>query len=264
MQRAIQSKTQRKIRLTRPVAILDLETTGVDVEEDRIVQLGIVKVSLDGKEKELGLLVNPEMKIPAEASDVHGITDQMVRNEPTFEQLSKGVAEFLEGCDVAGFNVLGFDLPLLENEFERVGVHFKRPEHVVDSMIIYHDRVKRDLSAAYEFYCDSEHEDAHSALADARATWEILKGQVIRHDDLPKNVSGLAEECLPVNRGFLDNGEWFKEKDGQPVLTKGKHKGKRLNAVAGSSPDYLGWILRETNPPDDTIRMIQKALRKAQ
>lgn len=256
-------KATRRIDLTRPLTVLDLETTGLNIDEDRIVQIGILKVFPDRKKRVLDLLVNPEMKIPAEASDVHGITDRMVRDEPPFEEIAEQVATFLKGCDLAGFNILSFDLPLLENEFERVDVRFKRPKHVVDAKIIYHDRFKRDLAAAYEFYCDSTHEDAHSALADVRVCWQVLKGQVKRHEDLPASIIGLAEACSPRGRGFLDSGEWFVSKAGRPALTKTKeHKGRYLDDLAKSEPGLLQWILTKTNPPKDTIEMIQEALRK--
>lgn len=167
---------QKNLKLERPIAFIDVETTGTNPNSDRVVELSIIRIQPDGKEEYRSRRVNPEVPIPAEATAVHGITDADVANLPTFRQYAKGVRDFLEGCDISGFNAIKFDLPCLEAEFARAGVEFSRKgRYLVDSMVIYHKRDPRDLQAAYRKYCGGELENAHIAEEDAKAAAKIWR-----------------------------------------------------------------------------------------
>ncbi len=180
------------IKLDRPLAVIDLETTGLRPESDRIVELAILKIYPDGKEIQYAKRINPGIAIPPEASAVHGIRNEDVKNEPAFRVIAKQVARILDGCDLAGFNISGYDLRLLQREFERAGVEFSvEGRAVVDDKQIFDAREPRNLEAACRFYLAEEHENAHSALADARMTWRLINAQLSRYDDLPRAPSGL-------------------------------------------------------------------------
>ena len=183
-----------KLNLKRPIVFFDLETTGVDTAKDRIVEISMVKVMPDGDEIVRTRLINPEMHIPEDATAVHGITDEDVKNEPTFAQIAKSLSQFIEGCDFGGFNSNRFDLPILVEEFLRasVDVDFKNRKFI-DVQNIFHKMEQRTLVAAYKFYCDKDLTDAHSAEADTRATYEVLKAQLDRYPELQNDVAALAE-----------------------------------------------------------------------
>jgi DNA polymerase-3 subunit epsilon len=255
-------RTKRALQILRPLAFFDLETTGTDVTRDRIVEIAIVKVRLDGREETFQSLVNPEVHIPKEASDVHGINDSRVKNEPMFKALANKLKKFLDGCDFAGFRVMQFDLPLLRAEFERVEIEFTADQsHVVDVHVIYQEKERRDLTTAMKFYCDSDHDGAHSALEDVRATQKVLAAQIARYDDLPcsaEKLSGFCKEARP-NR-HVDSGRWFET--GTLRFCKGKHKGKPLCDVAESDPSYLQWML-DAEMPKDTKQLVRSALQRA-
>ncbi len=252
---------RRRIKLTRPLAIIDLETTGISPQIDRIVEIGALRVMPDGSKTNYHTLVNPEIPIPIEATRVHQIKDSDVRKKPRFRGIAKQVARFLKGCDLAGFNLSRFDLPLLKKEFERAGVPFQgEGRHVVDAQTIFHMKEPRDLKAALKFYCGAAHKKAHSALDDARATWEVLKGQVQRYDDLPNATDAMADFCFQESK-YLDLGRWFETRHGEPAFAKGKqHRGKLLSEVAREDPSYLHWMLRLSDLPEDTSQIVRKAL----
>ena len=183
-----------KLNLKRPIVFFDLETTGVDTAKDRIVEISMVKVMPNGDEIVRTRLINPQMHIPEDATAIHGITDDDVKDEPTFSQIAKSLAQFIEGCDFGGFNSNRFDLPMLVEEFLRAGVDvdFKNRKFV-DVQNIFHKMEQRTLVAAYKFYCDKDLTDAHSAEADTRATYEVLKAQLDRYPELDNDVTALAE-----------------------------------------------------------------------
>jgi DNA polymerase-3 subunit epsilon len=228
------------------------------------VEIAVVKVHPDGHEDVFQSLVNPEMPIPQGATDVHGITNAKVKNQPTFKALSKKLAKMLDDCDFAGFRVWQFDLPLLRTEFERVGVELETEDrHVVDAHIIYQEKERRDLTAAMKFYCDSDHDGAHSALQDVRATQKVLAAQVTHYDDLPcsaEELSGYCKEARPQR--FADSGYWFARENGELVLNKTENKGQLLADVAKSNPGLLRWILGKDFPAD-TKKIALKALQGA-
>ncbi len=232
-----------KLNLKNPIIFLDLETTGVDVSRDRIVEISLVKVLVNGDREVKTRRVNPEMPIPAEASAVHGIFDDDVKDEPTFRMMAKSLAAYMEGCDLGGFNSNRFDIPVLVEEFIRAGVEvdFKR-RLFVDVQNIYHQKERRTLEAAYQFYCGKTLEDAHSAEADAVATLEVLEGQLDKYPDLENDVAFLADYSM--RERFVDYaGRVVYDDDGTEVFGFGKYKGRGVKAVFDRDPSYYTWMM---------------------
>lgn len=252
------------LKLHRAISILDLETTGTFVELDRIVEIGIVKILPDGTGRRFSQRVNPEIKIPKEATEVHGITDADVADAPTFKKIAREVERFLRDSDLAGFNLKSFDLRILQAEFDRAAVPFSCDgRHVIDAKEIYHYHESRTLADAVRFYCEAEHRDAHSSLADAEATWRVLRAQVSKYG-LPQKVRELAEWLEAVRPSkYVDSGGWFVMRDGKRIFAKGKHKGLRLGEIATKDPGYLDWILGLRDVPDDTKELIRGMLKRA-
>lgn len=237
-----------KLNLKRPIIFFDLETTGVDTARDRIVEISMIKVMPDGEEITRTRRLNPEMPIPPEATAVHGITDEDVKDQPTFAQVAKSLAQFIEGCDFGGFNSNRFDLPVLAEEFMRadVAVDLKRRKFV-DVQNIFHKKEQRTLVAAYRFYCNRELEDAHSAEADTRATYEVLKAQIERYDDLENDIDFLAEFSSRGN--FADYaGMILYDDKGVEIFAFGKYKGRSVSEVFRTDPGYYAWILNGNFP----------------
>lgn len=234
------------LNLERPIAFIDVETTGLDPYSDRIVELSIFKVHPDGREEHSSQRINPGIPIPASATAVHGISDSDVANQPIFKRYAKSIRDFLEDCDISGFNVVGFDLPCLEAEFERAGVEFSRHgRYLVDSQLIYHQREPRDLKSAYLKYCGREMANNHRSEDDARASAEVLGGQLDMYCDLPRSVPGLGELCCKNNEDCVDAEGKFVWVGGEAVCNFGrKHRGRTLREIAERDPDYLGWITR--------------------
>lgn len=234
----------KNLQLERPLAFVDVETTGLNPYSDRIVELSILKIHPEGTEEYHSRRINPGIPIPPDATAVHGITDEDVANEPKFSQYAKGIRNFIEGCDIAGFNVIKFDLPFLEAEFARAGVEFSRQgRYLVDSQIIYHQRDPRNLEAAYQKYCGREMENAHRAEEDAKAAAEILDGQLEMYQDLPREVSGLCGLCYENRGNYVDAEGKFILVDGEVVCNFGKkYKGRKLRDIATEDPSYLSWI----------------------
>lgn len=245
------------IPLDRPLVFFDLETTGVDTGTDRIVELALIRVSPQGDVLEKVRRFNPEMPIPPAATEIHGITDADVADEATFAQRARSLARLLEGCDLAGFNILRFDLPLLDNEFHRSGVRFDvRGRRLIDMQTIFHREEPRDLTAAAKFYLDRAHPEAHTALGDIRTSAAVLSAQLARYDELPGDLDGLHEYCAEVSQYLGPLSAWFRMVDGALVLRKGKHRGIPLDDVARLDADYLGWI----RGLDDTRREVAEAI----
>ncbi len=233
-----------KLKLTRPLVFFDLETTGTNITHDRIVEISIVKLMPDGTVVERSRRLNPEMPIPAEATAVHHITDDDVAAEPTFRQVAASLSKLLQGCDIAGFNSNRFDIPLLDQEFHRAGVDFDlNGVRFVDVQTIYHKKEPRTLVAAYRYYCGKELEDAHSALADTRATMEVLMAQLDVYDDLPVELDGLSEFANP-NRNVDLLGRLIYDDNKREVINFGKYKGRLAEEVLASDPGYYNWIMQ--------------------
>lgn len=232
---ATSAQPARFLELARPLAFFDLETTGTDVAQDRIVEIAVVKLLPDRAEETFQSLVNPGIPIPLSATEIHGIRDADVQAKPTFALIASGLARFLEGCDLAGFNVMRFDFPLLKAEFNRSGMTWPEQEpRVIDAHVVYQEKERRDLAAAVKFYCGVEHSNAHSALSDARATRRVLEAQIRQYLDLPNSVEGLDGFCKEARPNkFADSGYWFSNKDGVLTFNKSQqHRGHSLVEVA--------------------------------
>ncbi|MGE5348965.1 MAG: exonuclease domain-containing protein [Actinomycetota bacterium] len=237
-----------ELNLRKPLVILDLETTGVNIATDRIVEFSALKVSPGGGEEWLTLRLNPGIPISPEATRVHGITDADVANEPHFKDVARRIASFLEGCDLAGFNSMKFDIPILSEEFLRVNVDFNPARHrYVDVQVIFHKKEQRTLSAAYKFYCNMELENAHSSKADTAATYEILKAQLDRYPDLENDIEKLSAYSAFNNNADLAGRIVFNEQ-GQEVFNFGKHKGKPVEQVFKEEPSYYSWMMNGDFP----------------
>ena len=233
-----------KLNLKKPIVFFDLETTGVDITHDRIVEISIIKVMPDGQEIERSRRVNPGIPIPAEATAVHGITNEMVADEPMFKQLAKSLANELTGCDLAGFNSNRFDIPMLDQEFQRAGVKFDFSKaRFVDVQTIFHKKEPRTLSAAYRFYCKEDLEGAHSAACDTRATLEVLKAQLDHYDDLPNDIEELSK-FSQQGRSVDFMSRLVYNDNNQEVINFGKYKGQLAEDVLRRDPSYYDWILK--------------------
>ena len=250
----------QSLNLRRPLAFVDLETTGTSPAADRLVEIAILKIRPDGTEDFRRNRVNPGVPIPPEATAIHGITDADVANEPPFASYARSLNDFLADCDIGGFNVAGFDLKMLEAEFRRAGVDFSREGRaVIDSMRIFHLKEPRDLQAAVRFYCGRDFPEAHSSENDARAAADVLQAQLERYDDLPKDVEALHDLLNPVDPSWIDLDGKFRWTGGAAVISFGQHKGRTLQDLAAEEPDYLEWMLGKDFSPE-TTRIVRYAL----
>jgi DNA polymerase-3 subunit epsilon len=236
------------LNLTKPICFFDLETTGINITSDRVVEISILKVFPNGNKESKTWLVNPEMPIPALVSAIHGVTDERVANEPTFKQLAPEISAMIKDADLAGFNSNRFDIPLLAEEMLRADLDFDMKGRVaVDVQTIFHKMEQRTLGAAYKFYCDKSLENAHTAEADTLATYEVLKAQVERYDELENDTKFLAE--FSSRRKFADFAGFISyNKEDQEVFAFGKHKGKLVTDVLDKEPGYFGWLLNADFP----------------
>lgn len=238
------------LNLRRPIIFFDLETTGLNMSTDRIVEMSVIKIKPGdvGEPKAYTQRFNPEMHIPEQASAVHHITDADVANEPTFKEKAAQLARYFQGCDLAGFNSNRFDIPLLQEEFLRAGIDIDLAKRkFIDVQTIFHKMEQRTLVAAYKFYCDKNLEDAHSADADTRATYEVLKAQLDRYPDLQNDVDYLAEYSSQTKNVDLA-GRIVRNEQGIEVFNFGKHKGKSVEDVLRTDTGYYGWIMNGDFP----------------
>lgn len=238
-------KIKMKLNLEKPLAIFDLETTGINITSDRIVEIAIIKVFPDGSEEEYCQRVNPQMPIPAFVSEIHGIYDKDVVNEPTFDEIADLVVKFIGDADLAGYNSNKFDIPVLAEELMRAGSDFDVSQRrFVDVQNIFHKMEQRTLAAAYQFYCKKTIENAHNALYDAKATWDVLQAQIERYPDLSNEITALSEFSKAGNYNLLDfAGRLALNEKGEGMYNFGKHKGKTIKEVARIEPGYYGWML---------------------
>lgn len=249
------------LKLNNPLVFFDLETTGINIASDRIVEIALLKIKPNGEKEEMLMRINPEVHIPEQSSKIHGIYDADVKNEPSFREVAKKVAAFIEGCDLAGFNSNRFDIPLLAEEFLRAGIDIDmKKRKFVDVQAIFHKMEKRTLSAAYKLYCNKDLKDAHSAMADTKATYEILKAQLdayekTEYEDNRGNVSipvkndvnALSEfSSYDKNVDFL--GRIIYDENGVEIFNFGKNKGKPVEQVLKEQPGYYGWIMNGDFP----------------
>jgi len=250
--------------LDRPLVFFDLETTGLSTKNDRIVELALIKITPQGDVLERVRRFNPGTPIPPEATAVHGITDEDVAGEAPFCARARSLAEMLEGCDLAGFNVRGFDIAMLVAEFERCGVTLDlEGRRVVDMQNIFHREERRDLSAAARFYLGRDHEEAHTALGDIRTSAAVLAAQLERYPDLPRDLDGLHTYCEEFRPTRTEVDRWFSGTDDQRVFRRGKHAGTALAQVAIDAPDYLQWMLGAQDMDDAVLDVVRETLEKA-
>jgi len=237
-----------QLKLSKPICFFDLETTGINISTDRIVEIAILKVFPDGKEVSKSWLVNPEMPIPAEVTKIHGISDADVADKPTFKELAKEIHSIIKDSDLGGFNSNRFDIPLLAEELLRSDVDFEMCNcQAVDVQTIFHKMEQRTLEAAYKFYCDKDLNNAHSAEADTMATYEVLKAQVERYEELENDIKFLSE--FSARKKFADfAGFIIFNKKGEECFSFGKHKGKTVQEVLEAEPGYFGWLLNADFP----------------
>lgn len=232
-----------KLNLKNPIVFFDLETTGTNIVADRIVEISYLKISPNGTEESKTMRINPEMHIPEQATAVHGITDDDVKNCPTFKAVANDIAGAIKGCDLGGFNSNRFDIPLLAEEFLRAGIDIDLKRHkFVDVQVIFHKMEQRTLSAAYKFYCGKNLEDAHTAAADTAATYEVLKAQLDRYPELQNDIDFLSKfTCFNRNVDFV-GAIVYNDKD-EEVFNIGKYKGQRVADVLQRDPGYYGWMM---------------------
>ncbi|WBX78469.1 3'-5' exonuclease [Tenacibaculum ovolyticum] len=231
-----------ELNLTKPIIFFDLETTGINIAKDRVVEISILKVFPNGNKESKTWLVNPEVKIPKESSEIHGITDEKVANEPTFKELAVNINEMIAGCDLAGFNSNRFDIPVLAEELMRAGIDFDMNDRkAVDVQVIFHKKEQRTLSAGYQFYCGKELVGAHGAEADTNATYEILLAQLDKYTDIENTVDALSEYSTHGKRADFAGFILVNDKD-QEIFSFGKYKGRTVEEVFKENPGYNAWI----------------------
>ena len=236
------------LKISKPICFFDLETTGVNVSNDRIVEISILKVFPNGNKESKTWLVNPEIPIPLEASNIHGITNDIVKDEPNFKIIASDVKSMINNCDLAGFNSNKFDIPLLAEELLRSKIDFSLENILtIDVQNIFHKMEQRTLSAAYKFYCGKSLENAHSSKADTLATFEVLESQIEKYDDLKGDVGFLSDFS---SRGKnVDLAGFIKyNKDDLPCFSFGKHKDKTVDYVLENESGYFGWLLNADFP----------------
>jgi DNA polymerase-3 subunit epsilon len=231
------------LQLSKPIAFIDLETTGISITNDRIIEIAIVKIAADGTRLVKRKLINPGMPIPAGSTAVHGITDEMVKDAPSFKQVANECKQFMDHCDIGGYNSNRFDIPMLIEEFLRAGIEFSTEgRKFVDVQKIFHKMEERTLSAAYKFYCQKILEGAHSAEADAQATYEILEAQVTRYPQMGATVDSIVQ--FTGEDEMVDFARRFIKENGIEIFNFGKHKGKTVEKVLREEPQYYDWMMK--------------------
>lgn len=262
-----------KLHLKNPLVVFDLETTGTNIANDRIVEIALIKVLPDGSIQEKCRKINPTIPIPAESSMIHGIYYEDVKDEPTFKQVGKSLATWLEGCDLAGFNILKFDVPMLVEEFLRANIDFEVDNRkIVDAQKIFHMMEKRNLTAAYKFYCNKSLENAHSAAADTLATYEVLLGQIEKYDgetvtDMLGKEIGVVENNIETlhkltNKKMVDlAGRIVFNDKNEEIFNFGKHRGKLVTEILKQEPSFYDWMMKGDFPLDTKRKLTQIRLR---
>lgn len=244
------------LQLKKPLAFIDLETTGINLGTDRIVEIAVVKILTDGTTIVKRKLINPGMPIPPASSQVHGITDEMVKDAPSFAQAAQELRQILDGCDLAGYNSNKFDIPLLVEEFLRAGVELDmKGRRLLDVQQIFHKMEPRTLSAAYKFYCGKQLENAHSAEADAMATYEVLNAQLERYPGLGNTVDSVLKEL--GDEQIVDFARRFVMENGVEVFNFGKHKGKPVADVLRAEPQYYDWMMKGDFPQNTKQKLTE-------
>jgi len=235
------------LQLRKPLAVIDLETTGTNLSNDRIVEIAIIRILPDGSNAVKHKLINPEIPIPQSSSDIHGITNDKVKDAQTFKQAAKELKHFLNNCDLAGYNSHRFDIPMLVEEFLRVGMEFDtKGRKLLDVQRIFHLMEQRTLSAAYRFYCNKNLEGAHGAHADASATWEVLEAQLLKYPQLGSDLESILK--VTGEDEIVDFARRFAMENGVEVFNFGKHKGRAVVEVLKIEPQYYDWMMKGDFP----------------
>ena len=252
---------QLPFELDRPLVFFDLETTGLDLKNDRIVELAFIKLTPQGDVLERVRRFNPGIPIPAEAAAIHGITDADVAEEVPFCRTARNLINLLEGCDLAGFNIKRFDLHMLIYEFRRCKVEFSLGgRRVLDMQTIFHREERRDLSAAARFYLEREHEEAHTALGDIRTSAAVLAAQLDKYEQVPRDLDGLHAYCEEFAPFRTEVDRWFSSPEEGRRFLRGKHKGQALSDIARDAPDYLRWMLGTDDMDEEVLAVVQEAV----
>ena len=251
------------IQLEKPLCVFDLETTGLNISKDRIVQIAILKIYPSGKKEELNLLINPEMNISDSNSAIHGVTNEMVKDAPTFKDAGSEIVAFIGTSDLAGYNSNKFDIPVLAEEFLRADIEFDlSTKDCVDIQNIFHKMEQRTLVAAYKFYCSKELTNAHDAMADTVATWEVFEKQLEQYDNLKPNIDFLADFSRnSVHKNIDFAGRLAINENNEAIYNFGKHKGKTIKEISVSEPGYYGWML-EADFPRYTKKILLQEMEK--
>ena len=237
-----------RLNLKNPIIFFDLETTGINIASDRIVEISYLKVDLNGNETSKTIRVNPGIPIPEKVTAIHGISNEDVKDAPGFNEVAKSLAKDFEGCDLAGYNSVKFDIPLLAEEFLRAGVDIDlKRRKFVDVQVIFMKMEPRTLSAAYKFFLDKELDDAHSAEADTRATYEVLQAQLDRYPNLQNDIGKLAEFSAHTRNADFAGRIVYNEEDVE-VFNFGKYKGQPVRDVLEKDPGYYGWMMNGDFP----------------
>lgn len=233
--------------MSRPIAVIDLETTGINLSSDRIVEIAIVRISPDGEKKVKRKIINPGIPIPPASTEVHGISNEMVKDAPTFKQVANEIKQFIDNCDLAGYNSNRFDIPLLMEEFLRAGMEMDFGDRkLLDVQKIFHMMEQRTLSAAYRFYCNKILEGAHSAEADATATWEVLEAQIEKYPQLGNTIDSIIK-CIGDDN-IVDFARRMVMENGVEIFNFGKHKGKPVAEILRVEPSYYDWMMKGDFP----------------
>lgn len=251
-----------RLNLKNPLVFFDLETTGINIVKDRIIEISYVKVFPDGKEESSTLRINPEMPIPSESTAIHGITDDDIKDCPTFKEVARTIAAKIEGCDLAGYNSNRFDIPLLAEEFLRAGVDIDLSRRkFVDVQTIFYKMEQRTLSAAYKFYCEKSLENAHTAAADTMATYEVLQAQLDRYPELKNDINFLSD-FSSFNNNVDFAGRMIYNDKGEEVFNFGKFKGRLVSEVLKKEPSYYGWMMNGDFPLNTKQQLTKIKLRE--
>lgn len=248
-----------ELKLTKPIIFFDVETTGLDIVKDRIIQISYIKVWPNGEEKSGEFFINPEMDVPEESFKVHGISNEQLQDKPTFKMVAKQIKELFTGADIAGFNSNRFDIPILVQELSRADVNFDATRcNFVDVQVIFHKREKRDLEAAYRFYCGKEMDNHHNAMCDTLTTYEVFKAQLDHYDDLSKmSIEEMSREYSSHNRNVDLLGRIVYNEQGKEVFNFGKYRGQLVEDVLAKDTGYFGWMLRG-DFPDNTKEVLTR------
>lgn len=250
--------------LERPLAFFDIESTGLSIRNDRIIELALIQIHPSGDVMERVRRFNPGIPIPPEATAVHGITDADVADEPPFARRARALANLLDDADLAGFNIRRYDVPLLLAEFRRAGVPFDvRGRRLIDMQTVFHREEPRDLSAAARFYLGRDHEEAHTALGDIRTSAAVLSAQLARYPHLPRDLDGLQAYCDEYAPFLTGVDRWFEDTGEGLIFRRGKHSGRSLEDVARESGDYLEWMATIDDLDPDVVELVRRALAEA-